>query len=106
MTNNGAVRTLLPTRRLLSKGKQGAMAGSGNSHDEAGMSFQMTSLLIHSTWVPGSARDALRVAAEAPPEDRDALLRSAAGILHREAELECSDALELVGLEADGGCGG
>jgi hypothetical protein len=62
------------------------------------MSFAMASLLAHSDYVPTEAREALRAARALPVADRTALLRSAAGILHRDAGIPCSDALELVDL--------
>ena len=66
------------------------------------MSIAMASLLAHSEHVPAAAREALRTASTAAPEDRLELLESAARILHREVGVECSDALELVDLpEAD-----
>ena len=40
-----------------------------------------------------------------PAEERTPLLRAAAKILYREASLECSEALELVGLPASCHCG-
>jgi hypothetical protein len=69
------------------------------------MSFTMAPLLMHSDQVPAEARDALKAAYEGPPEQRDAMLESAARILYAETELECDDALELVGLSDDGCCG-
>lgn len=69
------------------------------------MSFQLAELLIHSASVPAPARDALRAASSAAPADREDLLRSAARILHHEADVECADAHELVGLPDDCECG-
>jgi hypothetical protein len=68
------------------------------------MSLSMAPLLMHSEQVPAGARDAIRAAYEAAPEDRSAGLESAARILHREAGVECSDARELVGLPVRGDC--
>jgi hypothetical protein len=68
------------------------------------MSFSVTPLLLHSEYVPVTARRALRVAYESPIEDRTPLLESAARILHRELDLDCSDARELVGLSTAGNC--
>lgn len=60
-------------------------------------------LLVHSEDVPETARDALRAALAAPPEERDPLLLLAARTLFHETDLDCSDARELVGLTG-GGC--
>ncbi len=68
------------------------------------MSFSMAHVLIHSEHVPAEARDALKAAHAAPPERQGALLASAARILYRGTDLECSDARELVGLP-EGTCG-
>ena len=68
------------------------------------MRFSLTPLLLHSEHVPVTARHALRAAHDAPLEERRQHLESAARILHRELDLDCSDARELVGLGADGGC--
>jgi hypothetical protein len=62
------------------------------------MSLEITRLLLHSDDVPPDARAALRDAYNAPVAEREAHLMTAARILHREVELECSDARELVGL--------
>jgi hypothetical protein len=62
------------------------------------MSLSMAPLLMHSAQVPAAAREALRAALDADPDDRRAGLESAARILHGEVGLVCSDALELVGL--------
>jgi hypothetical protein len=67
------------------------------------MALSMAPLLIHSEAVPTVARDALRAAMQAPPEDRVELLESAARILHSATDLECGDVRELVGLSR-GGC--
>jgi hypothetical protein len=69
------------------------------------MSFSVAPLLLHSTQVPLTARHALRAAYEAPLEERILHLESAARILHRELDLNCLDARELVGLSAEGNCG-
>ena len=69
------------------------------------MSFSVAPLLLHSYQVPATARHALRAAYDAPLEQRRPHLESAARILHRELDLDCVDARELVGLSADGGCG-
>ncbi len=62
------------------------------------MSFSMASLLIHSATVPAEAREALRAARAAAPEDREHLLQSAARILHQQMDLGCADVRELVDL--------
>jgi hypothetical protein len=56
-------------------------------------------LLIHGTLVPEPAREALKAAYEAPAGERRALLESAARVLHRETNLDCTDVRELVGLD-------
>lgn len=71
------------------------------------MSFSIAALLVHDAHVPAGARDAIRdalVASSGSRRSRRSLLAQAARILHREAEVDCADALELVGLEDDG-CG-
>lgn len=69
------------------------------------MSFSMASLLVHNEDVPREAREALKAASTASPEHREALLHSAARLLHRGTGLECVDVRELIGLPASGGCG-
>jgi hypothetical protein len=69
------------------------------------MSFSVAPLLLHSDQVPATARHALRAAYAAPIEERSPHLESAARILHRELDLDCVDARELVGLSAEGSCG-
>ena len=66
--------------------------------------FTMAPLLLHSDAVPRAARDALKAAIFGPPERRDDELRSAARLLHRETDLGCSEARELVGLPAEDCC--
>lgn len=68
------------------------------------MSLSMAPLLMHSQQIPAEARDAIRQAYEAPPEDRSARLESAARVLHEATGLACSDVLELVGLPDGGAC--
>jgi hypothetical protein len=58
----------------------------------------MSSLLVHHEAVPLAAREALRAAAAGHPDARLALLERAAGILYRDAGMECRDARELVDL--------
>jgi hypothetical protein len=67
------------------------------------MSFSVAPLLLHSDQVPLTARHALRAAYDAPLEERLPLLESAARILHRELDLNCGDARELVGLASSPG---
>ena len=67
------------------------------------MSLSVTPLLLHSDDVPAAAREALRDALAAPAAQRESHLELAARALYREADLECRDARELVGL-ADGSC--
>ena len=62
------------------------------------MSFTLAALLRYSESVPPGAREALRAAYDAPEEQRAVHLQSAARILYRDAELDCRDARELVGL--------
>lgn len=64
------------------------------------MDFSITPLLLHSESVPASARAALRAAFDSPLEERGLHLESAARILSQELDLECGDAMELVGLPA------
>ena len=64
------------------------------------MSFSVARLLIDSESTPPGARRALRTAFEAPPDERRPHLETAARVLHRELDLDCRDARELVGLAA------
>lgn len=68
--------------------------------------LQMSTLLLHSDDVPVTARTALATALQGPAEQRTEKLLTAASILHREVGLDCTDALELVGLEDECGCDG
>ena len=68
------------------------------------MSFSMTPLLVHRPDIPDTVRQALRAADDGPREHRRPLLESAARILHRELNLDCGDARELVGLPDGGRC--
>ena len=68
------------------------------------MALSVASLLLHSDSTPEGAKTALRDAFARPEEERSTLLQAAARILYREASLDCSDALELVGL-APQSCG-
>ncbi|HTJ82723.1 MAG TPA: hypothetical protein VL400_13460 [Polyangiaceae bacterium] len=65
------------------------------------MNFSVVPLLLHNPDVPAGARMALREALGVPPAERVPLLRRAARILHREASLDCVDALELVDIPDD-----
>ena len=62
------------------------------------MALSIVSLLVHDADVPTTARDALRAASNAAAEDRRTHLETAARALAQEAELDCPDARELVGL--------
>jgi hypothetical protein len=68
------------------------------------MSFSVAPLLMHREDVPAIVRHALRAASDVPAEQRAPHLESAARILHRELDLDCGDARELVGLFAEGSC--
>ena len=68
------------------------------------MTFRVAPLLIHSDYVPASARGALKAAYAAPPERRDALLESAARVLHEETDLGCDDVREIFGFPQEGDC--
>ncbi len=62
------------------------------------MPFSLAPLLVHHEAVPHVAREALRAAHDALPEDREEMLEEAARVLYRETDLDCRDARELVGL--------
>ena len=64
------------------------------------MTFSVAHLLVHSESIPAAARSALRTAFGAAPEERRPHLEAAARVLHRELDLDCRDARELVGLAA------
>jgi hypothetical protein len=64
------------------------------------MTLSVAALLIHDEDVPASARAALRDAYTAAAGERRTHLEAAARALYREADLDCSDARELVGLTA------
>lgn len=64
------------------------------------MSFSITTLLLHSSDVPESVRDALRAAQDATPDERTDQLKTAAHLLYQEVDLPCADVRELVGLPA------
>lgn len=64
------------------------------------MSFSVARLLVDSEFTPPAARRALRSAFGAPPEERGPHLETAARMLHRELDLDCRDARELVDLAA------
>lgn len=68
----------------------------------AGMSFSMVPLLAHSPHVP--EKGALRAALGSSPGQRRHLLETAVRILHRESNVDCADARELVGLPSPGAC--
>jgi hypothetical protein len=69
------------------------------------MAFSLAPLLIHSESVPLKARQALLAASVGPSEQRKTALVSAARVLYIESSLDCRDALEIVGLQGDCGCG-
>ena len=69
------------------------------------MSFSLAPLLLHGVDVPVAARRALRTAQESPLEERRPHLEEAARSLHRDLDLDCVDARELVGLSGAGSCG-
>jgi hypothetical protein len=62
------------------------------------MTFSLLPLLLHEVDVPATARVALRRATLAPAEQRRVYLELAARSLTRDADLDCEDARELVGL--------
>jgi len=64
------------------------------------MSLSMLPLLVFEEDVPAPARAALREAAIAPAALRQQYLELAARYLYRDADLDCEDARELVGLES------
>jgi hypothetical protein len=65
------------------------------------MSFSLASLLMVEDDVPATVRAALRAAHRAPASERRLHLEAAAHALYRDAHIDCDDAKELVGLEAD-----
>ena len=62
------------------------------------MSYDVTSLLMHSDDVPLAVKAAITASRSAGPSEREAHLRSAARELVRSVDLDCSEARELVGL--------
>ena len=64
------------------------------------MTFSLARLLIHDEHVPAHMRGAVRAAYDAPPEHQDAMIESAARIVHHETNLGCEDVRELFGLSA------
>jgi hypothetical protein len=62
------------------------------------MSLSLLPLLVVEEDVPVSARAALREASRASDSERRTHLETAARALYREADLDCADARELVGL--------
>jgi hypothetical protein len=62
------------------------------------MSLSLLPLLIFEDDVPPRARAALRQATLAPAGERQMYLEVAARELNREANIDCADARELVGL--------
>lgn len=68
------------------------------------MPYDVASLLLHSEDVPATVKASLVAARRAPPEQREAHLRSAARALTWHTPLACDEARELVGLPP-GTCG-
>ncbi len=66
------------------------------------MALSVASLLVNDADVPVAARDALRAAFGAPAEARRSHLETAARALVLEADVDCPDARELVGLSTAG----
>jgi hypothetical protein len=64
------------------------------------MMLSLAPLLLHEADVPPRARNALLAASLAPAGERRAHLEVAARALAYEANLDCEDARELVGLAA------
>jgi hypothetical protein len=64
------------------------------------MGLSLTPLLMHSEYVSAEARNALRLAHSAPPEQRTQALEAAARLLFREADVSCRDVREIVGLDS------
>jgi hypothetical protein len=62
------------------------------------MSYSFIPLLLAEADVPARARTALRAARLAPISERRSHLEAAARALCIEAELDCAEARELVGL--------
>ena len=68
------------------------------------MGFSVAPLLMASESVPAVAHSALRAAYNKPISEQQPRLETAARILHRELDLDCSDARELVGLTSGEAC--
>ncbi|HSD87118.1 MAG TPA: hypothetical protein VLB44_06370 [Kofleriaceae bacterium] len=64
----------------------------------------MATLLMNSPELPETIRGELRAAQVAGQERRTDHLLNAARMMNRELTVDCEDALELVGLPAEG-CG-
>ena len=62
--------------------------------------FSILPLLVHSHAVSPSAKSAIMAAQSSAPEMRAQALASAARVLHQETGLECSDILDIIGLDA------
>ena len=69
------------------------------------MSLSFAPLLLYTESIPAVARRALLAAQQSSLEERTPHLEVAARSLHRELELDCEDARELVGLSDAGSCG-
>jgi len=64
------------------------------------MGMNLAPLLLVSPDVPSRAKAALLAALRAPPADRERMFLSAARELAASTELDCGEALDLVGLDA------
>jgi hypothetical protein len=67
-------------------------------------SLNIAPILIHTEDVPAAARIAIRAAYAGPLERRTAWLESAARTLHRETDLDCMEAADVVGLSRTVSC--
>ena len=65
------------------------------------MMFSMAHHLLNLDGIPPAAKATLREALASPPDTRPTLLLQAAALLHRELEVDCADALEVVGIDPD-----
>jgi hypothetical protein len=70
------------------------------------MSLSLATILIHTDGVSEAAKEALTAASEEREGSslQQRMLESAARSLHRDFDLECRDALELVGLPSNDAC--
>jgi hypothetical protein len=72
------------------------------------MSLSLAAILIHTDGVSESTKEALAAASgeRSGSSFQQSMLVSAAKSLHHDFDLECRDALELVGLPSDDACRG